>query len=257
MPTSNVISGRHANVIFMPGVITPAAISYAPLLRVLRDEVRPVVKELELYATDQPPAGYSLAHEVEGLRRAADQAGFDGFHLVGFSGGGAASLAFAAHYPERLLSLTLIEPAWIGNDDWTDQDRADAEALDRALALPDAERLEAFTRWHFREGVEPPKPQTPPGPPPPWMAQRPAGVEAIAHAFKTYDLDRARFRLLQKPVYYVVGSLSRPFFERNGQTLAGYFPDLQAEVYEGRSHFDPPHRAEPERFAEALRVIWA
>jgi hypothetical protein len=31
-----------------------------------------------------------------------------------------------------------------------------------------------------------------------------------------------------------------------------FFPDFKIEEYEGRSHFDPPHRAEPDRFARAL-----
>ncbi len=243
-------------VIFVPGGVTPASITYEPLLRVLQGRVEPVAKELELYSAEQPPAGYGLDLELDGLCRAADAAGFDRFHLVGYSGGGGVSLAFAARYPERLQSLALVEPAWIGNDNFTAQDRADWAELDRAMALPEEQQMGAFTRWHFREGVELPKPQVPPGPPPSWMARRPAGLQALSRAFKSYQLDRERFRLMQKPVYYAVGSLSRPFFERNGRTLAGYFPDLRIEVYEGRSHFDPPHRAEPERFAQALRGIW-
>ncbi len=244
-------------VIFVPGGVTPASISYEPLLRVLPGEVEPLAKELELYSAEQPPTNYGLDLEVEGLCRVADAAGFDRFHLVGYSGGGGISLAFAARYPERLQSLALIEPAWIGNDNLTAQDQADWAELDRAMELPQEQRMPAFTRWHFREGVEPPRPQTPPGPPPPWMARRPAGLQALSQAFKSYRLDRERFGLMQGPVYYAVGSLSRPFFERNGRTLGAYFPDLRIEVYEGRSHFDPPHRAEPERFAEALRGIWA
>ncbi len=245
------------NVILLPGGVTPAAISYEPLLRVLGEEVNPIAKDLELYAGEQPPANYGLELEVEGLSRLADASGLDDFHLVGYSGGGGAALAFAARFPERLQSVALVEPAWIGNADWTAQDRLDWAELDRAMALPEEQRLGAFTRWHFREGVEPPAPQLPPGPPPPWMKRRPAGLQALSRAFKSYDLDRERLRLMRAPVYYAFGSLSRPFFERNGQTLAMYFPDLRAEVYEGRSHFDPPHRAEPERFARALRRIWA
>ena len=40
-----------------------------------------------------------------GILRAAEAAGFERFHLVGYSGGGAISAAFAARHPERLLSL--------------------------------------------------------------------------------------------------------------------------------------------------------
>jgi hypothetical protein len=45
-------------------------------------------------------------------------------------------------------------------------------------------------------------------------------------------------------------------YERTARTLADVFPDLEVEVYEGRSHLDPPHRAEPERFARALHKLW-
>jgi len=256
MENKGNISSRLPNVVFVPGGVTPAAISYGSLLNELKDQIKPVVKDLEVYATDKPPSNYGLELEIEGIRRAADNAGFQEFHLVGYSGGGAMSLAFAAKYPDRLRSLALIEPAWIGNEGWTPEDKVDWAELDRVMTLPNEERMSAFTRWHMRPGAEPPKMQLPPGPPPPWMAQRPAGLEAIERAFKAYRLDRERFRLLKHPVYYALGSLSRSFFERNGNTLAGFFPNFRAEVYEGRSHFDPPHRAEPERFAQALHQIW-
>lgn len=235
----------------------PAAMSYGPLLAVIKDQVQPVVKDLEVYATDRPPSNYGLELEVEGIRRAAAAAGFTSFHLVGYSGGGAISLAFTAQYPERLKSLALIEPAWIGNEGWTAEDAADWAALDHVMRLPDDQRMPAFARWHMRPDIEPPQPQLPPGPPPPWMSRRPAGLDALAAAFKAYHLYRERFRHFGQPVYYAVGGLSRSFFERNARTLEGFFPHLQVEVYEGRSHFDPPHRGEPERFAQALRELWA
>ena len=88
------------------------------------------------------------------------------------------------------------------------------------------------------------------------MATRPAGLAAIDHAFQTYQLDRERFRSFDQPVYYALGSLSTPFYERTARTLGEVFPHLQVEIYDGRSHLDPPHRAEPERFARALRHLW-
>ena len=89
------------------------------------------------------------------------------------------------------------------------------------------------------------------------MPKRPAGLEAIWRVFNTEQLDQDRFRRMTRPVYYALGSLSTRFFEREAQTLAGLFPDIQIEEYAGRSHFDPPQRAEPERFARALRALWA
>jgi pimeloyl-ACP methyl ester carboxylesterase len=101
----------------------PAEPAYAALLGTLGDRADALTKDLEVYSGDQPPPGYSLATEAEGILREADARGFDRFHLMGYSGGGASSLAFAALHGERLLSLALLEPAWAGNE------RTPAEAV--------------------------------------------------------------------------------------------------------------------------------
>ncbi len=255
MALNNVVPNQKPSVMFVPGGVTPGALAYAPLLAAIGDQIHPIVKDLQVSATDAPPPGYGLEVEVEGIRRAADAAGVRRFHLVGYSGGGAMALAFTAKYPERLISLALTEPAWIGA--LTPEDAEDWAALERAMTLPPEERMPAFMLWHMRPGVPPPAMRMPPGPPPSWMAKRPAGLEAMSRVFNTEHIDQSRFRQFSQPVYYALGSLSTRFFEREARTLAGLFPDMQVEEYEGRSHFDPPQRAEPERFARALRAVWA
>ena len=84
--------------------------AYAALLEVLGDRVDPVAKDLEVYSGDRPPANYNLDVEAEGILREADRHRFDRFHLVGYSGGGASSLAFTAKHGDRLVSLALLEP---------------------------------------------------------------------------------------------------------------------------------------------------
>jgi pimeloyl-ACP methyl ester carboxylesterase len=110
------------NVMFLPGIIAPAAIRYEALIACLPD-VNALPKDLEVYASDAPPPDYSIALEVAGVDRAADKAGFKGFHLYGHSGGGAVALAYAAARPERLLSLAVDEPA----SDFTQEAHADLE----------------------------------------------------------------------------------------------------------------------------------
>jgi pimeloyl-ACP methyl ester carboxylesterase len=66
------------------------------LLAALGADVDAVPKELEVYATSEPPPGYSLDLEVDGVTREADAHGWTRFHLVGYSGGGSAALAFTA-----------------------------------------------------------------------------------------------------------------------------------------------------------------
>ena len=108
------MSTRHA-VVLLPGGVLPAARAYAALLAALGDSVDAVAKDLEVYGAERPPPGDELDTEVDGIIREAAAHGFDRFHLVGYSAGGAASLAFAARHGGRLLSLALLEPAWAGN----------------------------------------------------------------------------------------------------------------------------------------------
>lgn len=55
-----------------------------PAARGARDDVHAVAKDRERYANSTPPpAGYTLQHEIDGILRTAESAGFDRFHLVG------------------------------------------------------------------------------------------------------------------------------------------------------------------------------
>ena len=192
--------------------------------------------------------------EVEGVKRVTDEAGTKSFHMIGYSAGGAISLAFLAKYTERVRSLALIEPAWIGNADGIPEVAAMNSEFDRLIALPLDQRMQAFFRLLVRPGVEPPR--LPPGPPPDWMAKRPAALESFNRASRAYQLDQDRFRTYYRPVYYAYGSLSNPIWESMAKSLVGLFPNIHIELYEGLHHMTAPHRAEPERFAWALRELW-
>ena len=251
-----VASMPKTDVILLPGSVLPAGLAYAALLERLGDGVDARAKELELYAGKEVPPDYTLEDEVEGVLRAAGQAGFDRFHLVGYSAGGAASVAFAARHPGRLRSLALLEPAWAGNDDLDPAERAVRREIDRIATLPPGEMLPAFVRANLGPGVTPPAP--PPGPPPPWMASRPAGLKAVTAAFTACELDIDALRRFDAPVYLALGALSHPdLYAKVAERLGAVFGDFTLDVFEERHHFDPPHRAEPARMATALRAHWA
>src|SRR4029079_18654995 len=93
-------------------------------------------KDLEVYAGEEPPRDYSLDTEVGGIQRFADAAGFKQFHLVGYSGGGASSLAFTDAYPDRVLSLALLEPAWAGNEGLSPEEKEGQRAFRSLKDLP-------------------------------------------------------------------------------------------------------------------------
>jgi pimeloyl-ACP methyl ester carboxylesterase len=123
-------------VLLLPGSVLPAEPAYGALMAALGSDVDVVAKELEVYATVEPPADYSLELEVDGVLRAADARGWERFHLAGYSGGGAPALAFTARYPDRLSSLALLEPAWAGNWDLSPAEQALWREYRRLEGLP-------------------------------------------------------------------------------------------------------------------------
>ena len=242
-------------MILLPGIVLPAEPAYGALIAALGPDVEAVAKDLEVYATPEPSEDYSLEVEVAGVLREADAHGWERFHLVGYSGGGAASLAFAAARPDRLASLALLEPAWAGNWDLSPAEQAVWLDLDRLELLPVEQFMPTFMRLSLKPGI--PIPPPPPGEPPPWMAKRPAGIRAIVRAFKRGDIDREAVRRFDRPVYFALGALSNPNqYGEIAKRLKGVFPDFELEVFDERHHFDPPHRIEPERLANSLTTHW-
>jgi pimeloyl-ACP methyl ester carboxylesterase len=248
--------GAAHRVILLPGAILPADLAYGALLAELDTDVEAVAKDLELYARDEPRGDYSLDIEVAGVAREADTRRWERFHLVGYSGGGAVALAMAARHPDRVFSLTLLEPAWAGNWELSGAERAIWRELDNLAALPTADEfMAAFVRLGLRPGVAPPAAAS--GAPPPWMATRPAGIRAFIGTFRSSDLDRESLRRFDRPVYYALGALSNPdHYGEIAERLSGVFDDFTLEVFEERHHFDPPHRMEPARLACSLRTLW-
>jgi pimeloyl-ACP methyl ester carboxylesterase len=247
------VSTRH-RVVLLPGAVMPAEPAYAALLATLCDRVDAVAKDLEVYSGEQPPPDYSLGTEAQGILREADAHAFDRFHLVGYSGGGASSLAFTALHGERLLSLALLEPAWAGNE----RTPPEEELFRRFQALeplPPDQFMAGFVRLQLAPGVEPPP--RPEGPPPAWMAKRPVGIRAFLDAFDHGNLDLGALKAFDRPVYFALGGRSNPdLWGRMAERLATIFSDFTVETFPERHHFDPPHRVEPERLANSLLAHW-
>lgn len=239
-------------MIFLPGILMPAALRYGRLLEALGDDVDAVTKDLEVYrGSSVPPSGYSLDMELDGIARVADERRFDRFHLYGHSGGGACALAFTVVHPERVITLALDEPAI----DFSPEDLQEIRKVFLPmLELPPDELGRAFVRTMLREGATPPP--APQGPVPPRMADRPAGVAAFVRALSEADIPVDRLRTFDRPVYYSYGSLSNETWERKAKRLADVFPNITVELYEGLSHMNTSHVAEPERVAAALRRLW-
>jgi pimeloyl-ACP methyl ester carboxylesterase len=242
-------------VMLLPGSVLPGELAYGSLVAALGSAADAVVKDLEVYATPEAPADYTLHHEVGGVVSEAYEHAWERFHLVGYSAGGAVALAFAARHSERLATLALLEPAWAGRWDLSSPEQALWSEYDRLEALPPGEFMRTFMRLNVKPGVELPPP--PAGDPPPWMAKRPGGIRAFMRTFRTYELDQDALARFDRPVYYALGGLSNPDqFGAIATRLSRVFPDFELETFEERHHFDPPHRVEPERLADSLKALW-
>lgn len=86
--------------ILLPGIITPASLFYGELRNALgADERALILQELAVYDDEAPPSDYGLPTEIAATLAAADSAGFDRFHLVGYSFGGAVAAALVLLAP--------------------------------------------------------------------------------------------------------------------------------------------------------------
>ncbi len=243
-------------VILLPGAVLPAQQAYEALLESLGPNVDARVKDLELYAGDDPPRDYSLATEVAGIDRVREASSADHMHLVGYSAGGAACLAYAAAQPERVRSLALMEPAFAGWQGMSPEERGHMERFRELQGVTDGDMLGPFQALQLAPDVQPPSP--PPGPPPAWLSRRPAGIRALLHSFFQTDLELSLLGRVTSPVWIAVGGRSHPdFFARMAERLSRSFPNCTIEVFPARHHFDPPHRVEPDAVAERLRDLWA
>lgn len=243
-----------AQVLALPGGVMPAAIRYEPLVAALDGQVRLHLKDLEVYSGEEPPSGYSVAMEVEKLARFADSLGLERFHLLGYSGGGFVSLAFAGAYPERLKSLAVFEPAAIPGPR-TAEEAEHQEALRRGVeGKSGPEFMRAFTALQVKPGVELPPMQ---GPPPPGLSNRPRGLGAMMAAFQAHPFERESLRRCRFPVFFAYGDQTGSHQEVWAGVLSRLLPDLHIRRFEGIHHFVPPAEIYQADHVRELRELWA
>ena len=106
--------GEGEPIVLVPGGLT-GWLSWIPHQERLADHyhvirVQPIHNELG--SAGQPgEAGYTAEVEREAFRMTLDALELERPHLAGWSGGGKALLEFAWAYPDRVRTLTLVEPA--------------------------------------------------------------------------------------------------------------------------------------------------
>ena len=243
-------ASHRLNPVICIGAVAPATWTYARLQRQVNDHTSLILRDLEGYG--QPLAiDYRLHSEVEAIKRAANAAGFDCFHLVGYSAGGGVALAYAVAFPERVRSLTLIEPAWIGNHIWDPEEAAYLTMVDRAMQLPVSERGRALLAAMSPPGTDPSTIPTPD-----WLMERAARFASIWQGFREATLDMQSLQSFPSPVYLPVGGKSHPRFLLAARWLTSMVPRCQVDVYQDQNHLEVPPIRETERFIRAVHPLW-
>jgi pimeloyl-ACP methyl ester carboxylesterase len=241
-------------VVCVPGSVAPAAQRYRPLSDEVGDAADLHLKDLEVYREATPARDYSIDEELEAIDRFAGSKGLDRFHLVGYSGGGFISLAYAGTRPKRILSLGLFEPAQIPGE-LTAEERAFFAGLKQKL---DGLQGDAFMATFVREQVKPGAvlPPPPAGPISPEMQKRPAGIAALIAAFDAFAFDRELLRAAPFPVFYGYGELSHPEQALKAGILARLFADVRVQRHAGVHHFVPAEQIYTAAHVAALLDLW-
>jgi pimeloyl-ACP methyl ester carboxylesterase len=110
--------GEGRPIVLVPGGLTGWQ-SWIPHQEILQKEYRVIRSQLfavESGLHNEPlPKDYSVQWEVDALAEKIDELGLDKFDLASWSYGAAVSVSYAIHHPEKIRSLTLIEPPaiWI------------------------------------------------------------------------------------------------------------------------------------------------
>ncbi len=117
-PLLHDVTGAGEPIVLAPGGLS-GWLSWVPFVEPLAKErrvIRVQLRSIELAEAGQAfPPDYGTLTEREALRITVDRLGLTSFDLVGWSYGGHIALAFALEYPQRVRTLTVIEPPafWI------------------------------------------------------------------------------------------------------------------------------------------------
>lgn len=181
------------------------------------------------------PDDYSISTEVEALEASVESLGDERPpDVIAWSYGALTALSYAIHHPERVRSLTLIEPPayWIlKRRRALSQDLTDDRDFQRSLAVDSIteEQLVAFAHYAglVPEDVDP---RTLP-PWSGWMKHRQSlrfGDVPFRH-----DDDIGLVRSFDKPVLLIKGDGSTPFYHDIIDILADELPDARVVTLEG------------------------
>ncbi len=106
-------AGRGRDLVFIHGLFGNMALWYFSILPPLTSHFRLCLYDMRGHGRSEiRERGYTSSNMADDLRGLLRHLGIAQAHLAGYSFGGAVALHCATHYPETVLSLTLVD-AWI------------------------------------------------------------------------------------------------------------------------------------------------
>jgi 3-oxoadipate enol-lactonase len=214
-------------------------------------DYRILVMDLRGHGRSEAPSErrlYSVPLMVEDVEALVKLAGFERFHLVGHSMGGAVAQEIAFRDPEKLLSLTLADTALkfdVQPDDATFQFRAQRIQVALRDGMPAAAALAPpYVPPHMPlERIEETNER---------LARMSVGAFiGAAQALFEWEGSVERASRIRTPTLVICGDLDAPALVEASRRLAELIPNASLEVIPEASH--SPQWERPELFNRVLR----
>jgi len=220
------VVGAGDPLVLVPGILTgwlswiPHTERLARSRKVIR--VQPIHSELAVRG-ELPEPGFDWRTEREAFRLTLDALGIERADLAGWSGGGRALVEFCAAYPERVRTLTLIEPAayWVAEQagGGSEEPRYDESFSQKIAGRPvtEEELLEFLVQAGMVSDDYTSDPRWPV-----WLQNRNALASDQALAWPDRRLEDLRG--LDRPVLLVVGEQTTDWLKRVISILGESYP---------------------------------
>jgi pimeloyl-ACP methyl ester carboxylesterase len=179
----------------------------------------------------------------------ASAAGSGPVHLAGFSAGATVALAAALALGDAVRSVALLEPAFIGDDDWGPAEADWRAAIGSLRATATTEGKEGFRSMLMAPGATPPPSRGQAA----WDFRDDllGAMLATDTGFRSSDLTAIR-----APVLLIRGGQSAARFGLVARRLEAVCPAASEHVFPALHHLAPPFREEPEELARLLLGFW-
>lgn len=189
--------------------------------------------------------GSSVDEMAQFLAARLDQAGVEAVHLAGFSMGGYVSLAFLRLFPQRVLSLALVDTRANADNEAGRQGR-DA-MIDRIRSEGPRAAVEAMLPRLFTDAVETELRATAEG----WMLDQPPGtLVADLTAMRDRPDSTPMLGQVSVPALVIVGDQDPITPPADARAMADAIPGARLVTIEGASHLAPVEQ--PQQVSEAL-----